>query len=499
MLTKSITALALATWVLSGSVSVFGSDKPNVLFIAIDDQNDWIGYIGGHPQAQTPHIDVLAKRGTAFTNAHCQSPLCNPSRTSVLIGRRPSSTGIYGLAPWFRSVPELRAIETLPQYFMRHGYSAYGAGKLFHGRYGTSTEKKKGEVKEWDHFGPGATGKPFPPEKLVKTPAPHKLVDWGTFPHKDEEKGDWIIADWVVDQLANMPDDKPFFMGCGFFLPHVPCYVTQKWLDLYPKNTTQLPEILVNDRDDTPRYSWYLHWQLPEPRLKFLQEENEWSNLVRAYLASTSFVDSQVGRVMAALESSGHADNTVVVLWSDHGWHIGEKAITGKNTLWDDGTRVPLIFAGPGVKADQSCSQPAELLDIYPTLLDLCDLPSKPDLEGISLRPQLENFKMKRARPAITTHNRNNHGVRSRNWRYITYADGSEELYDMRNDPNEWHNLIGDEKYVDVIEWHRSKLPKVNRKPVPGSRSRILTNDGQTIEWEGKEIKPDDPIPELEE
>ena len=223
----------------------------------------------------------------------------------------------------------------------------------------------------------------------------------------------------------------------------MPCYATQKWFDLYPEDTLQLPPFQANDRDDTPRFSWYLHWKLPEPRQKFLQEANEWKNLVRSYLACTSFVDSQVGRVLEALEASGKADNTIIVLWSDHGWHLGEKLITGKNTLWDRSTRVPLIFAGPGVGVGR-CEQPAELLDMYPTLLDLCGLPENDALEGHSLLPQLTDANAVRKWPAITTHNHDNHGIRTKDWRFIQYADGTEELYNMKADPNEWTNLAGD-------------------------------------------------------
>jgi arylsulfatase A-like enzyme len=266
---------------------------------------------------------------------------------------------------------------------------------------------------------------------------------------------------------------------------------------MYPDDTLKLPPILDGDRDDTPRFSWYLHWKLPEPRLKFLQEANQQKNLVRSYLASTSFVDSQVGRVLEALERNGYAENTVVVLWSDHGWHLGEKQITGKNTLWDRSTRVPLIFAGPGVARAARCSKPAELLDIYPTLIELCGMTSVEGLEGHSLVPQLKDAAAERRWPAITTHNHDNHGIRSEHWRYIRYADGSEELYDMRRDPNEWHNLAGESKYADVISEHRQWLPKASAKPAPGSKHRILIYENGKVNWEGEDVGSDDPIPEL--
>jgi len=488
---RSLVVVLLAATLYAISPVAHGADKPNVLFIAIDDQNDWIGCLGGHPQVKTPHIDRLAARGTLFNNAHCQTPLCNSSRTSLMTSLRPSTTGVYGLAPWFRRLEKFKDAPSLPRHLSQHGYRTYSTGKIYHGGYG-----RRPKDREFDVLGPGAGVGARPKQKLVETPAPHPLVDWGVFPHKDEDKGDWKVASWAVEQLNKKPQ-KPFFLSVGFFLPHVPCYATQKWFDLYPEKTLKLPPILRNDRDDTPRFSWYLHWKLPEPRLKFLDEANQLTNIVRSYLACVSFVDSQVGRVLDALERNGYADNTIVVLWSDHGWHLGEKQITGKNTLWDRSTRVPLIFAGPGIARGAKCNRPAELLDIFPTLAAQCGLPQPEGLEGLDLTPQLRDAKAPRARPAITTHNHDNHGVRSENWRYIVYADGSEELYDMRKDPNEWHNLAGKPGYEKVIAEHRKWLPKVNAKPAPGSAHRILIWENGVANWQGKDIGPDDPIPEL--
>ena len=469
--------------------------RPNVVMIVIDDQNDWIGCLNGHPQARTPHIDRLASRGTLFHNAHCQSPLCNPSRTSVLTGLRPSSTGVYGLAPSLRAVAGLKSAITLPQHFRNHGYETLMAGKIYHGAYG-----RKSTDNEFDIIGPPAEVGPRPTSPLVETPSHHPLVDWGTFPHRDEDKGDWKLASWTVDQLQQ-PHEKPFFLSVGFFLPHVPCYVTQKWYDLFPDDTLQLPPVLDNDRADTPRFSWYLHWKLPEPRLRFLKEASQWKNLVHSYLASTAFMDAQVGRIIDALDASPFADNTIVVLWSDHGWHLGEKAITGKNTLWERSTRVPLVFAGPKIATNATCFQPAELLDIYPTLADLCDLPQPQGLEGHSLTPQLADATVARAWPAITTHNHDNHSVRSLDWRYIRYADGSEELYNLHEDPQEWKNVAQDGEFTSIKESHRRLLPATNLKPVPGSKDRILLYDAVTgrVNWEGEDILPGSPIPEVED
>ena len=463
--------------------------QPNVLFIAIDDLNDWVGCMDSHPQVKTPNIDELAKRGTLFTNAHCQAPICNPSRTSVMTGLRPSTTGVYSLAPWFRTVDDLKDLVTLPQHFSNAGYTTYTVGKIYHGRTWDS-----GEVKEFDVIGKTERGL-VPKEKRVNTPRGGRGMDWAVYPFEESDHKDWKTASWAVEQLDNKPEG-PFFMAVGFALPHVPLLATQKWFDLYPEDEVLLPRMLLDDRQDTPRFSWYLHWKLPEPRQKFLLQAGEQIKIVQAYLASVSFIDSQVGRVLDALERNGFADETIVVLWSDHGYHLGEKEITGKNTLWDRSARVPLIFAGPGVETGQRVHRPTELLDMYPTLSELCGLNVPDHLEGLSLVPQLKDADAPRSRPAITTDNHDNHGLQTERWRYIQYADGSEELYDMVADPNEFSNLASDSRYTATKLSLRKQLPKINRKPVPGSANRILIYENGVANWEGEDIGPNDPIPD---
>lgn len=486
-LNKRILILAFVSLI---SIPFFAAAKPNVLFISIDDLNDWVGVMDSHPQVQTPHIDGLAERGTLFANAHCQAPVCNPSRTSVMTGLRPSTTGVYGLAPWFRSVDELKDLVTLPQYFSQAGYQTYTVGKIYHGGGWAS-----GETTEFDVVGKTDPGK-RPKVKRVATPRGGRGMDWDVYPFEEPDHRDWKTASWAVDRLGKMPEDEPFFMAVGFALPHVPLLATRKWFDLYPEEEVLLPRMLLDDRTDTPRFSWYLHWKLPEPRQKFLLQSGEQIKIVQAYLASISFMDSQVGRVLEALRQNELEDNTIVVLWSDHGYHLGEKEITGKNTLWDRSTRVPLIFAGPGVSREQRVNSPAELLDMYPTLSELCGLEVPDHLEGISLVPQINDPKATRIQPAITTHNHDNHGVRTEDWRYIQYADGSEELYDMVNDPNEFWNLAGDENYATIQRQMKGHLPKSSKKPVPGSANRVLVYENGIANWEGEDIDPNEPIPE---
>lgn len=458
--------------------------RPNVLFIVADDLNDWVGCLNGHPQARTPHLDRLAARGMLFANAHIQTPLCNPSRASVLTGLRPTTTGIYGLAPSLRNVDRTRDAVTLPQYFRQHGCFTATFGKVHH----DGTVPPRWRTNEFDVWGI-APGPLLPKQKLVNTPHPNPWVDWGVFPEKDEDQMDLKVADAAIAQLDTRPTDKPFFLCVGFRLPHVPCFVSQKWFDLFPPEPDIiLPPYLKDDRADVPDFAWYLHWKLPEPRLSWLQANDQWRPLVRAYLASTTFMDAQVGRLLDALEARQLATNTIVVFWSDHGWHLGEKDITGKNTLWERSTRVPLIFAGPGI-ARGVCGEPVELLDLYPTLVQLCGLPEKTGLEGHSLAPQLKDAQARRPWPAITTHNAGNHAVRSAQWRYIRYADGSQELYDLRADPNEWTNRVHEPSLAGVVREHARWLPATEAPLAPGSAHRVLTRTNDVWYWEGVAIE----------
>jgi arylsulfatase A-like enzyme len=484
--------LCFSVWLL---VSFAEAKRPNVLFIAIDDQNDWLGCMKGHPQVLTPHLDALAARGTLFSNAHCQAPLCNPSRTSLLFGLRPSSTGVYGLAPSPREAELTKDKVSLPQSFNAAHYFTASSGKIFH------DSKLTRSSSEFTHTAkPPGKAKQMPEQRIAPLPKPLQLraMDWGAFPAEDNQTPDWQTAQSTIDFLQQVPAEQPFFIACGFVLPHVPCFAPQPWFDLYPEEQVILPEVRADDRADLPRFADYLHWRLPEPRLSTLQQLNQWKPLVRAYLASTSFMDAQVGRVLEALKSSGREQDTIVVVWSDHGWHLGEKGITGKNTLWERSTRVPLIFAGPGIPSGANCKRPVELLDLYPTLLELCGLPKREELEGHSLMPQLKDAQAARAWPAITTHNQGNHSIRTETHRYIHYADGSEELYDCERDPHEWNNLAKDAAQQTLLQQLRQHLPTKDLPATAGSAHRVLTYDRQSkeVHWEGKLIPADATLPE---
>ena len=473
-------------------VSFAADGRPNVLMIAVDDLNDWVEPLGGHPDAQTPNMARLARQGLTFTNAHCQSPLCNSSRCSLMLSMRPGTTGIYGLGPFYKKT-EFADRESLNQCFRRQGYETYTAGKIYHGQFGRGPE-------QFDHVGPPGVPGVTPPKKLVPpTPAGNNpWVDWGVFEHDEADKGDHRVATWCVDQLGKLPEDKPFFMACGFFLPHVPCHVPPSWWDRFDHDALRLPVHDGSDRKNCSPFSWYLHWQLPEPRMSWLDHHDQHRNLVHAYLACTTFADAQIGRVLNALEATGRADNTIICLWSDHGWHLGEKNITGKNSLWERSTHVPMIFAGPGIPAGATSGSPAELLDVYPTLADLAGLDTPGDLEGLSLRPKIDDPNRIRERPATTDHNPGNQGIRGERYRLIHYADGSEELYDVLDDPTESNNLIGDDRYAAEADTLRRYLRDDMAGLIAGSHSRVLEHTDAGWVWQGKVIDPDHPPMSIE-
>ncbi|HUW60298.1 MAG TPA: sulfatase [Candidatus Bathyarchaeia archaeon] len=432
--------------------------RPNVLFMAIDDLNDWIGCLGGHPDVKTPHLDALAARGVLFSNAHCAAPACNPSRAALMTGIRPSTSGVYiNSQPWRKS-PVLRDAVTIPQHFMAHGYEAIGSGKIYHGNFP--------DPPSWQEYWPSQkNNKPGDPVRKEKSPAAKTHFDWGPLDVPVEQMGDWQVADWVIGQLGKQ-HEKPFFLGCGFFRPHLPWYVPRKYFEMYPPDKITLPNVKEDDLDDVPPAGKRM--ALKSGDHARVLEHNEWRQAVQGYLACISFVDDCVGRVISALDNSPHRDNTLVVLWSDHGWHLGEKLHWRKFALWEEATHNVLMVAAPGTTSPGGrCPATVNLLDIYPTLIELCSLDPKKELEGNSLLPLLKDPQATWDRPTLTTHERNNHSVRSDRWRYIRYADGSEELYDHSADEMEWTNLATDPQYDHIKKELQKWLPSTNAEDVP--------------------------------
>lgn len=436
-------------------------EHPNVLFIAIDDLNDWIGPLHGHPDVKTPNIDRLAARGVTFLNAHCQAPLCGPSRASLMTGLRPSTTGIYGMIDDNKirqDNPVTRDIIFLPEYFKREGYHTMGIGKLFHQHAPDGVfDESGGRV---PGFGPKPK-KRFKWQGIGGEGYSGTSTDWGAYPEADSLMPDYQSAAWGVERLQRNYD-KPFFLAVGFLRPHVPWYVPQEWFDGYDPAALALPPYKADDLADVPEKALAINDLPMMPSTEWAIKSGEWPNIVQAYLACVTFVDAQVGKLLEALDESPYADNTIIVLWSDHGYRLGEKGTFAKHALWEEATHAPLIFAGPDIPSGKVVPQPVEMLSIYPTLLDLCALPAYNRNEGKSLLPLLRGRARGAEYFAITTYGRNNHAVRTKDFRYIRYEDGSEELYDHRTDPNEWYNVAADKKYQKQKRRLQEYLPKIN-------------------------------------
>ena len=429
--------------------------KPNVLLIAVDDLNDWVGCMGGHPQMKSPNIDRLASRGVLFTNGHCQSPVCNPSRASLTTSLYPSSSGIYFLSPDLAASPVSRKNKLMPTRFKEEGYHVTGAGKLFHG--GQNKKYMPNYAGSFGGFGPR------PKKKLTSYPG-HPLWDWGAFPATDAQMPDHKIASWGVSQLKKK-HDKPLFLVTGFYRPHVPQYAPQKWFDLYPLDTLKLPKTVPDDLKDISQYGRDItRLKHVAPTHEWVIKNGEWKPLVQSYLACVSFVDAQIGKVLTALDESEYADNTYIVLFSDHGFHLGEKERYAKRSLWEDGARTPIIIVGPGIASGKTCTKPVQLLDIYPTLLDLTGHQADPLHEGHSLVPLLKDSKADWPHVARTSFGPGNYAIVSERYRFIQYNDGTEEFYDHTKDPNEWHNVAKDPEYAEVIKQHRLHIPKGRHK-----------------------------------
>lgn len=456
---------------------VKAKEKPNVLFIMVDDMNDWVGYLDGYAgEVHTPNIDRLAAEGMAFTNAHVSAPSCTPSRNTILLGQFTSTTGLYENDQWWKAAyPDMVA---LPQYFKNHGYYTAGSGKVFHHPPGHHPPVVWSEYQEqifddpwnftrWDpdrywlsfgYRGPMIDPPEWFPLHGLKDVRPP--LDWGAIPDKKyEEYGDVKAVDFG-EEFLQRDHSSPFFLAVGIYRPHIPWYAPQKYLDMYPLEDVVLPEVKEGVLDDVPEVGRQFAGRGSNDYDEIMRT-GKWKEAVQGYLANISFADAQVGRMLDALEESGYSDNTIVVFWSDHGFHLGEKEHWHKWTLWEESTRVPFVIKAPGVtEAGSSTNESVGDIHVYPTLLSLAGLPDKPDLEGSDLTPLLKNPDMEWEYPAITVHGQGNAAVRSRDWRYIRYHDGGEELYDHRNDPNEWYNLAGDEEYSEVIEEHRNWLPK---------------------------------------
>lgn len=423
-------------------------ERPDVLFIAIDDLRDWIGYLGVNDQVKTPHLDRLAARGVSFTRSYCAAPVCNPSRAALLSGLRPSTTGVYGNSiDWREVIPN--SITTLPAFFKANGYHVAGAGKIFHGAYERPSD--------WSEYLERPGGDP-------KLPAGRNDgvggIKFAPLDCEDADLVDYRTVTYSIEQL-NKPLDKPLFIACGLHKPHMPWNVPRKYFDLYPLEQVKTPKVLDTDLDDVPPSG--VKMANPGGDHAKMLESGRWKEAVQAYLATITFADAMIGRLIDGLDKSPRAKDTIIVLWCDHGWHLGEKLHWRKFALWEEATRSPLIYVVPGMtKPGSTCQRTVDFMSIYPTLADLCGLKAPAHVEGESIRPLLEDPARAWSKPAVTTHGYQNHAVRSEGWRYIRYADGGEELYDETKDRLEWVNLAAKPELASIKSELAAWLPAKN-------------------------------------
>ncbi len=469
--------------------------RPNVLFIAMDDLNDWIGCLGGHPQTITPNLDRLAASGILFTNAHCPAPACNPCRSAIFTGRAPNSSGLYDNRQQMREVMPEELI--IPKYFSQQGYYSAGSGKLLH--YFIDADS-------WDEYFPEAASEnPFPktyyPQKRpvnLSRGGPWQYVetDWAALDVTEEEfGGDWSVSEWIGEQLSK-EHRKPFFLGCGFYRPHEPWFVPKKYFEPFPLGEIRLPPgYLEGDLEDVPKEGVRA---AKNRYFEHIQKEGQWRQGVQGYLASIHFADAMLGRVLDALENGPNAENTIVVLWSDHGWQLGEKEHWQKYTPWRAVTRVPLMIKIPkgvskvlsdGTLAGQICSRPVNLLSLYPTLLELCGLPARKEHDGPSMLPLLKNPRSPDWQHLSVTYlsKPESYAISAETQRYIHYAGGGEELYDIAADPFEWKNLAIAPEFETVLKRFRQAAPQQFAERVEPSVESLVKLKWQLL---GEEAAP---------
>jgi len=475
--------------------------KPNILFISCDDLNDWVGFLGGHPNTLTPNMDRLAKRSMVFERAYCASPICGPSRASVLTGLKPENSGVYNnIGTYVEYVPK---VKSLPRYFKDRGYVVMGAGKINH---------SMGVVDKnnYHEYGPdaGAIGGPFTWEELNMNPGnkverddiagkrmtmengiiqniyPGKVIargrlkailplngidnridrpengyntfDWGEVDVSDNDMPDGQMAEWAEDKLKSH-FKSPFFLAVGFYRPHQPWYAPKKYFEPFKNVDLPLPVMKENDLQDcSVSARQYAHYPW-SGSYETVKQNDQHKEAIRGYLASVHFVDAQVGRLLDALDASSYSDNTIVVFWSDHGWELGEKEHWGKHSPWEGSMRVPLMISLPKKWSVPSgrTSTFASLLDLYPTL------PSH--LDGLSLVPVLRKTKLDVRSFLTTSLGRSSFCIYKDNLKLIRYYDGNEELYDLEKDPHEFNNLMNHKGYKDKINKLRKLAPLDDR------------------------------------
>ena len=473
------------------------STPPNVIFFATDDLNDWVGPLNSLIRAKTPNLDRLAARGVTFQNAQACGTFCAPSRSALFTGRHPSTTGAYTTQIYFRDRPELRPMQVALQ---QSGYTTFGTGKLFHHPAGyvdlrgwtefhtrTPAQRAAGwPVDSWRQGAPLPTPEPYSKfTREMRAGTDRTFMEYAPLPNEvEKDMADTQQTEWAISVLQRT-HTQPFFLALGLYAPHFPNYAPQKYFDLYPLDEIKLPPLKDGDTDDLPPAIKKFYDRRKATIHDPLNEMGQMKEVLRAYLASISYADAMLGRVLDALEASAARDNTVVIFWSDQGYHHGEKGQWGKHTLWERTAHIPFIWAGPGIARGTSVTTTVSAIDTFPTLVDLCGLAPDTGLEGQSLAATLRQPSLAKDRDVLLCEVKpGGYAIVNNRWRFIHYADGTEELYDVVKDPNEWDNLAPQESYRPVMAELRQSAPKQFAAPGPESSELRLISDGERFRWE---------------
>jgi arylsulfatase A-like enzyme len=488
------------------------TNRPNVLLIIADDLRDTVGCYG-NPDIKTPNIDTLAARGLRFDNFYVQYSVCDPSRSSFLTGLRPEQTRVWDNKTFFRD--NLPNVVTLPQCFREAGYYTAGYGKVFHTVGGNrGNQAKWSDAKNsWDDsheasseggaaaYQPsenapdGLHDKDFSREpKIVEgrnlTGGKIKWCRWGATAGPDNLEPDYGTASAAIVAM-DKADGKPWFIAAGFHRPHDPFIAPKKYFDLYPLDEIKLPPIKDDDTNDLPPAIKKFYDHRKATIHDKLNEMGLMKEVLRAYLASISYADAMLGRVLDALDASAARDNTIVIFWSDQGYHHGEKGQWGKHTLWERTANIPFIWSGPGIARGANVNATVSAIDLYPTLVELCGLAPDGGLEGQSLATTLREPALAKDRNVLLCEIRQGgYAITNSQWRYIHYAEGGEELYDVVKDPNEWDNLALLEKYRPVMDELRQSAPKQFAAPGPESNALRLITEGESFHWDARAEGP---------
>jgi arylsulfatase A-like enzyme len=497
-------AVVFGVAVTAGVAAPAMPTRPNIIFFATDDLNDWVGPLNSPIRAKTPNLDRLAARGVTFRNAQASGIFCAPARTALFTGRHPSTTGAYTTQVYHRERPDIRPLQVALQ---QGGYHSFGTGKAFHHPAGfvdlrgwtefhirTQAQRESGwPVDSWRQGAPLPDPVPYSRfTREARAEADRSFMEYAPLPNDTEkDMADTIQTEWAISVLRRK-HEQPFFLALGLYAPHFPNYAPQKYYDLYPLDEIQLPPIKDGDTDDLPpeikkfndRRKATIHYKLNE--MGIMKE------VLRAYLACISYADAMLGRVLDALDASPARDNTVIIFWSDQGYHHGEKGHWGKHSLWERTANIPFIWAGPGIARQASVAATVSAIDLYPTLVELGRLSPDAGLEGVSLAATLSRPETARDRNVLLCDDEpGGYAITNSKWRYIHYADGAEELYDVVKDPNEWDNLAGRKELQAVKDELRRSAPKTFAPPGPETKDLRLVPDGETFHWEAREPRTD--------